>query len=71
MIKVKKIKRRCMVSGCRNINSYTVTRRNEFGNSIHICEDCIRDILGEAENQGFIEKAAANPKRTRKKAAEQ
>ena len=71
MIKVKKIKRRCMVSGCKNINSYTVTRRNEFGNSIHICEDCIRDILGEAEKQGFIEKTAANPKRTRKKAAEQ
>lgn len=47
MIKIKKIKRRCMVNGCKNIHTFTVTRRNEFGNSIHICEDCLKDILGE------------------------
>ena len=57
MIKIKRIKRRCMVNGCKNIHTFTVTRRNEFGNSIHICEDCLRDILGEA---GKLKEAEAS-----------
>ena len=58
MIKIKKIKRRCMVNGCKNIHTFTVTRRNEFGNSIHICEDCLRDILGEVGKLKEAEAAA-------------
>ena len=46
-----------MVNGCKNIHTFTVTRRNEFGNSIHICEDCLRDILGEA---GKLKEAEAS-----------
>ena len=58
MIKIKKIKRRCMVNGCKNIHTFTVTRRNEFGNSIHICEDCLKDILGEVGKLKEAEAAA-------------
>jgi len=44
-MKVKQIKRRCMVNGCRNTASFHITRRNQLGNSIHICEDCLREAL--------------------------
>lgn len=68
MIKIKKIKRRCMVNGCKNIHTFTVTRRNEFGNSIHICEDCLRDILGEVGKLKEAETKAAEAAEAKPKA---
>ncbi len=44
-MRIKKLKRRCMVNGCRNMVSYSITRRNQLGNSIHICADCMKEAL--------------------------
>ena len=49
-MRVKRIKRRCMVNGCRNTASFHITRRNQLGNSIHICEDCLREAVQCIDN---------------------
>ena len=36
--------------GCRNKNSYSLTIVNEFGNSIILCEECMRKIAVLAVN---------------------
>lgn len=51
IFKKKFIKRKCMVSGCKNIGSYSITRRNAFGNSIHICEECARQLTKELDSE--------------------
>lgn len=43
MVKVKYIRRKCYVRGCRNIGSYAITRR-VFGGVV-ICEECLRGAV--------------------------
>ena len=43
-----------MVNGCRNMVSYSITRRNQLGNSLHICAECAKEVVkaaGEAEEK--------------------
>lgn len=59
-MRIKKLKRRCMVNGCRNMVSYSITRRNQLGNSIHICAECMKEALkmaGEMEDKAVEAKA--------------
>ena len=43
---IKKIRRKCGNRGCRNIeNVYAISKTREMGNSIIICEECLRDTL--------------------------
>ena len=45
-MRVKKIKRICGVRGCKNThNVYALSQRNEMGNSVIMCEDCMKDAL--------------------------
>ena len=41
-MKIKKIKRKCEVRGCKNTDTYSLTNTNEFGNSVIICEECFK-----------------------------
>ena len=41
-MKIKKIKRKCEVRGCKNTDTYSLTNTNEFGNSVIICEECLK-----------------------------
>lgn len=41
----KKVKRKCGMRGCKNTASYHLSKTREMGNSIIICEDCLRDAL--------------------------
>jgi hypothetical protein len=51
---VKKIKRKCGVRGCKNIdNVYAISKTREMGNSIIICKDCLVDALRSIE--GYTE----------------
>ncbi len=64
MMKVKKVKRKCMVRGCKNTDCYAVSHSSEVGNSIIICKECAAEIapaIAEFEKQ--------NPKQAEKKAA--
>lgn len=44
-MRVKKLRRKCDVRGCRNYETYTLTRVRESGNSVIICKSCLEDAL--------------------------
>ena len=46
---IKKIRRKCMVRGCSNKDTYTVSKNREMGNSVIICRDCAEKILHEIQ----------------------
>lgn len=48
---VKKIKRKCGVKGCRNTETYAISKSREMGNSIIACKDCLMDALATIEEQ--------------------
>ena len=55
---IKKLKRKCNVRGCRNTESYAISKTREMGNSVIICKECLEEALKtieEAENLTFKE----------------
>ena len=40
---VRRVKRKCGVRGCKNTNSFAISLTREPGNSIIICQDCLRE----------------------------
>lgn len=58
-MRIKKLKRRCMVNGCRNMVSYSITRRNQLGNSLHICAECAKEVVKAAG--GTVERVVEAP----------
>lgn len=40
---LKRIKRKCMVRGCKNTDTYTMSKTREMGNSVYMCKDCIAE----------------------------
>ena len=52
---IKKIRRKCMVRGCSNKETYTVSKNREMGNSIIICRDCAEKILDEIRKKELPE----------------
>lgn len=62
MMKVKKIKRICGVRGCKNTkNVYALSLRNEMGNSVIMCEDCMKEALKAVESYVEPTKAKKQP----------
>ena len=43
---VKKVRRKCGVRGCKNIDTYTLSLSRESGNSVIICKSCLGKALG-------------------------
>ena len=64
MMNVKKIKRKCMVNGCKNLVSFSITRRHQFGNSIHICPECLNEAAKKI-NETECKPPSANEKETK------
>ncbi len=48
---VKKLKRKCGVRGCKNTESYAISKTREMGNSIIACKECLMDALNTIEAQ--------------------
>ena len=46
---VKKIKRKCGVRGCKNTETYAISKSREMGNSIIACKECMLEALAEIE----------------------
>ena len=46
---VKKIKRKCGVRGCKNTETYAISKSREAGNSIIACKNCLIEALAEIE----------------------
>ena len=48
---VKKLKRKCGVKGCKNTESYAISKSREMGNSIIACKECLVEALATIEEQ--------------------
>lgn len=46
---IRKINRICGVKKCSNKQCYHISRSREVGNSVIICEDCLKEALAEIE----------------------
>ena len=46
---VKRIKRKCGVRGCKNTDSYAISKSREAGNSIIACKECLLEALAVIE----------------------
>lgn len=47
---VKKIKRKCGVRGCKNIdNVFILSKTREMSNSLIMCKECMKSALAETE----------------------
>ena len=61
---VKKIKRKCGVRGCKNTESYAISKTREMGNSIIACKECLVEALAQIEEQNkpisFVEAPAVD-----------
>jgi len=47
---VKKVKKKCMVKGCKCTDCFSLTTGREFGNTVIICLDCLKAAAAEAEH---------------------
>lgn len=55
---IRRIKRKCNVRGCKNTESYAISKTREMGNSIIACKSCLMEALKtieETENLTFKE----------------
>ena len=43
-MKVKRIRKKCMMRGCKNIDSYAISKSFEFG-GVNLCKDCLQSAL--------------------------
>lgn len=50
----KRLKRKCMVRGCKNTDTYSISHTRESGNSVIICIDC---LIGGIKSAKKAEKA--------------
>lgn len=46
---VRRVKRKCNVRGCRNTDSFAISRTREAGNSVIICKDCLTAALAATD----------------------
>ena len=47
---VKKLRRKCGVRGCRNIDTYSISLSREAGNTVIMCKSCIGKALGAIDD---------------------
>lgn len=47
---VKKLKRRCSVRGCKNTDTFAISRTREIGNSVIMCKSCLYDALASIKD---------------------
>ena len=57
---VKKLKRRCSVRGCKNIDTFAISCTREMGNPVIVCRACMEAALAKIsetkpqENTAFV-----------------
>ena len=49
-MRVKRLKRKCGVRGCRNTDTYSISLTREAGNSIIMCRDCLEKAIDAIDN---------------------
>ena len=51
---VKKIKRKCAVKGCKNVETFTISKVRDFGDTVLICPSCLAEALKAVKNYGKV-----------------
>ena len=59
---VKRIKRICGVRGCKNTESFALSKFREMGNSVIICKECLKNALDSIDNYAEPQKAKTEQK---------
>ena len=63
---VRKIKRKCMMRGCKNTESYSLSLTREMGNSVILCAECAKkayETINEYEKpKEEVKKLKTEPK---------
>lgn len=57
---IQKIKRKCDVRGCRCTDSYSISNTREHGNTVIICEGCLRSALSAIKENNIKGKVEDN-----------
>ncbi len=57
---VKKVKRKCNVRNCKNIDCYAISKTHESGNSVIICRDCLKEALNAVDNGSSADERQSN-----------
>jgi hypothetical protein len=80
MLKLRRVKTKCAVKGCRNsaakVETFNLSASREFGTSVIMCEACIKgafeaiEELKKAREAEAAEKEAAEKEAAEKEAAE-
>lgn len=42
---IRKVRRKCSVRGCKNTDCFAISKVNEVGNSVIICDSCLKEGL--------------------------
>lgn len=61
MMKVKKVKKKCMVHGCKRTDTYALTCGHEFGASVIICKECLEKATHAVQHCVPIESTIKTP----------
>ena len=51
-MKIKRVKRKCSVRGCKNTDCFAISNTNEVGNSVIICASCLKE--GAKAVDGYV-----------------
>ena len=43
---IRKVRKKCMMRGCKNTDTYAISKTREFGGVI-LCQDCLSSALNE------------------------
>ena len=49
-MRVKRIRRKCGVRGCKNLDTYTISLTRESGNTVIMCKSCLENALKAIED---------------------
>ena len=58
---LRRVKKKCEVRGCRNTDSFAVSKTREPGNSVIICKECLKAFAAESDNVKEPKKGAPVP----------
>ena len=61
MMYVRRIKRKCNVRGCRNTDSFSISYTREAGNTVIICEKCLKEAVAEIDKLPKDARSNLNP----------
>ena len=57
------VRRKCGVRGCKNTKSFSISLTREAGNSVIICESCLKEGLNAVHEANDVTKSGIRPEK--------